>query len=368
MTLPTELQTAFEQRRLLLLWGASLFPPPGQPGPAQWAAWQAGQISLPAAAALLPQLPPLPILSLDPGDRLERAFDAANVPLRVLHNGRDVPVAGRHNLFKMAGDIERRTAITHPNQIRDLLNERGRRYLLNECKGVVAEGALLLLGSRPDATGFAEWWRLLYPALGRPPACALDAGQAAWPVGITPLALPVDALLTELPEPAPAAPAGESSHRVVELYRRRLAILKEQQSYFGPYTPPHVTMEIQDIEAGLDHLPETPAAPGSGSSGGKYTLNISGPVSGLTVGDHNRVVQQFPAGPPTPELAAALAALEARIAVLSTQLAAALAELQRGQRAIYQRLRAGQRESVDQVLTGLRAGQLACRRAAGDAE
>lgn len=201
MTLPIPLTQACGRGRLLVWWAALPFPLAAHP-PAnrvlalnQWLAQAGGLLSL---AVALPQLPPLPLLSLDPTDRVERAFAAAGTPLAVVSGRRDVPAQGRHTLLKLAGDLAGRSGlILSRAEVRDLQADPDKAYLLAEASRIVSEGALLLLGADPAGEDFRAWWGVVYPALGRPAAFAL--GEAiAWPEGVTSLAVDFAALAAEL--------------------------------------------------------------------------------------------------------------------------------------------------------------------------
>lgn len=62
--------------------------------------------------------------------------------------------------------------------------------------------------------------------------------------------------------------------KLIQINKKRLAILEEQRARFGYNTPPHVVMEIDDVKAELERLsaqlvaPEDSPAANSGKSGG----------------------------------------------------------------------------------------------------
>ncbi len=41
----------------------------------------------------------------------------------------------------------------------------------------------------------------------------------------------------------------DSNQKLLTIHRRRLAKLREQAALFGASTPPHILLEIEDIEA-----------------------------------------------------------------------------------------------------------------------
>jgi hypothetical protein len=136
-------------------------------------------------AEWLPSLPPVPILSLDPGDRVERAFKAAGVRLKVVRTRRDVPVGGQHNLLKLAGDLgDRSGVILSRAEIRELRGDADKRHLLDEAVRAAKGGALLLVGCDPAGGDFRAWWATLAPAFRDADLYALGDRTAPWPEGV----------------------------------------------------------------------------------------------------------------------------------------------------------------------------------------
>jgi hypothetical protein len=218
MTLPESLTQALHGGRLLVLWGALPFPlaarAPADRGPAL--------DRLPVAPALpaamqggLTSLPPLPILSLDAGERLERAFAAAGVPLQAVRGRGDVPTRGRHSLLKLAGDLGSRTGVVLSRaEVRELRRDPEKRYLLDEARGTVQGGAVLLLGCDPADGDFGAWWAALAPLFRDAAPFAVGDAAAPWPEGIACMGPDLAALAEALraaqppraPEPVPAEP------------------------------------------------------------------------------------------------------------------------------------------------------------------
>lgn len=318
--LPTLLITAWQQGRLLLLWAnlplALLAQPPANPALllSQWLV-QAGEMPSELIAGL-PGLPPLSILSLEPADRLERAFQGAGVPLHLVTTRREVPVRGRPNLLKLGGDLVSRSGVILSRAaLGELHADPDKAYLLAEARRIVKDGALLLLGADPAHEDFRAWWAVVYPALDSPAAWALGPPEADWPAGVTPLAADLAQLAAELaalvPEIQPAIQLEEripmsAEDKLLTIHKRRLQILREKEAVFGANTPPEILIEIEDLEAKIRALQggsppaaspvTTPAQPGSTV----YNINIQ-QASGLAIGDRAQVTQSHSEpGRPTP--------------------------------------------------------------------
>jgi len=137
-------------------------------------------------AEWLPSLPPVPILSLDPGDRVERAFKAAGMPLKVVRTQRDLPVKAQHSLIKLAGDLETRSGVVLSlAEIRELRNDPEKRYLLAEARRAAEGGALLMVGCNPADGDFRAWWAALAPTFQDVDLYAVGEPSAPWPEGVT---------------------------------------------------------------------------------------------------------------------------------------------------------------------------------------
>ena len=84
----------------------------------------------------------------------------------------------------------------------------------------------------------------------------------------------------------------DANQKLLTIHRRRLNILKEQAALFGANTPPHILLEIEDIEAQIAALEsgqptDTPPAPKSGG-GTNITVigdgNVIATDGGIAVG------------------------------------------------------------------------------------
>ncbi len=70
----------------------------------------------------------------------------------------------------------------------------------------------------------------------------------------------------------------DSNRNLLTIHHRRLAKLKEQAAMFGASTPPHILLEIEDIEAQIRALEsESPATPEkSAPKSGGTTITVIG--------------------------------------------------------------------------------------------
>ena len=186
---PAEKKDQGASQQALVLWGKLPFPLADRVAPDQ----RRGRLdALPATydpagteAEELPALPPVPILSLDPSDRVERAFEAAGVPLQVVRTRRDVPAKDRHSLLKLAGDLRSGSGVVLSRaQIRELQSDPERRYLLDEARRAVEGGALLMVGCDPASDDFRAWWAALAPSFRDADLYALGDPSAPRPEGV----------------------------------------------------------------------------------------------------------------------------------------------------------------------------------------
>jgi hypothetical protein len=311
------LAQAYQHGQLLLVWANLPWPLAAHPPAnralalAQWAA-QSGRLT-PAPA--LAQLPALPSLSLDPSDRIERAFAAASLPLAVVTSRRAVPTQGRHNLLKLGGDLtSRRGVILSRAELADLTTQPDKAHLLAEARRSAQAGAVLLLGADPAHIDFQAWWAVLGPELGQPLFLAWGQPEAPWPAGFTPLAGSFATLAAALAAMPPPIDRSSSSleegfmspqEKLLAIHQRRLQKLQEQQAAYGLNTPPEILIEIEDIEAQIRQLqagikPAASADPPITQPGSAiYNINIQH-ASGLAIGDGARV-DQSGAAPAQPE-------------------------------------------------------------------
>jgi 3',5'-cyclic AMP phosphodiesterase CpdA len=155
----------------------------------------------------LATLPPLPILSLDPSDRLERAFVKAGVPLQVVRSRQDVSTQGQHSLLKLAGDLPARTGVVLSRaELRELQTDPDKRYLLDEARRLVVGGTLLLLGCDPADEDFRAWWAALAPTFRGAALFAVGESSAPWQEGVACLGPDfeaVSAAMRAVPHPSP---------------------------------------------------------------------------------------------------------------------------------------------------------------------
>ena len=178
-----------DEARRLVLWGKLPFPLVNRVAADQrWRRLDGLPTTFDPAgteAEWLPSLPPLPVLSLDPGDRVERAFKAAGKRLRVVLTQRDVPARDRHNLIKLAGDLGRRSGVVLSRaEIPELRSDAEKRHLLKETRRAVEGGTLLLVGCDPASDDFRAWWAALVPVFEGADLYAVGERAAAWPEGV----------------------------------------------------------------------------------------------------------------------------------------------------------------------------------------
>ena len=213
------LNAALAAGKLLVLWAEMPFPPEAEAPPnaaARIAQWQRAASARPALPALpwsVWETPPLPILSLDPSPRLAEAFRMAGVPLTVVAARRDVPVAGRHSLLQLAGDLSTRSGLWLAwTDVRTARSDPDKAYLLQEAARVARESVVLVLAAQPGPDFARLWDDLLAPTLRAEAVYGAGAASAAWPAGISPVAGDPAAWLGQLrrltSEQTPPTPAG----------------------------------------------------------------------------------------------------------------------------------------------------------------
>jgi len=317
MNLPTALIQAARRERLLVLWGAIPFPLAAHPPANRALALNrraAEAKALPPLPVPLAQMPPLPLLSLDPTQRVERAFARAGVPLQVVGSRREVPARGRHVLLKLAGDLgARRSVVLSRAEVHELHSNPDRRYLLDEARRLVKGGALLLLGCDPDSEDFRAWWPALAPAFRGVACYAVGEAPAPWPAGVTCLGPDWKALNAALWAAQPPEPEPE---------------------------------------------PEAPAALPRPAAG--YTINVYGPVKGLTIGDGAHVDQHFarPVQTVQGDWETLIAQVTSRLDALSAQLDWGVDDLKHGQAALYGRVDRACRDDLAHILAAVQQGRL----------
>lgn len=314
MDLPPALTNACRQGRLLILWGALPFSLAERP-PSNRALvlkqWTEAAETLSPVELPLHQLPPLPILSLDPSDRVERAFQSLGVPLQVLRSRHDVPAQNQHSLLKLAGDLSSRQGVVLSRaELHDLRPDPDKRHLLDETHRRTKSGALLLLALAPASTDFRAWWSVLVPSFAGAAIFAVGEPNAPWPEGVACLGTDWDALVAALGDAQP---------------------------------PP----EPEAVE---------PPAPVEA----RYVINYYGPVYGPVVGDEPRVKQHFAAPTQTIEgdWETLIEQVTARLEGLSRQLGQGVADLKRGQAALYHQVDTAYRDDLARILVAVQQGRL----------
>jgi hypothetical protein len=200
MALPLALERACRQRRLLLVWGSSPYPLE-EHEVVNRAVVLGRWLEQPVQAPSVPlhALPPLLILSVDPSQRVEQAFQQAGVPLHVVRSRRDAVARGRHSLLKLAGDLaERYGVVLGQAEIFRLRGDADKCSMLDEAARAASGGAVLLAGCNPLSEDFRSWWLVLEPLFKRAACFALGDPEVDWPPGITCLDTTFEQLEAEL--------------------------------------------------------------------------------------------------------------------------------------------------------------------------
>jgi hypothetical protein len=205
------LAAALEARRLLLIWADVPFPPQerlSDPPALVINRWREAASGLPGTPFdfahgrpwPLTGLPPLTILSLDPSDRLERAFRYAGVPLEVVCTQAAVPARERHTLLKLGGDLDGRTGLLLDwGDVRQASDGPDKAHLLREARRVAQHGAVLALAPSPDEALARMWRELVAPAARRAKhRFVLGPAGFGWPEPLTRLEGEVGEVLSAL--------------------------------------------------------------------------------------------------------------------------------------------------------------------------
>lgn len=193
------LTQACQARRLLLLWADVPFPPLerlAQERAAVIRQWQQDAAALAPAPEILRALPALPVLSLDPTARLETASpDAHCVVTR-----RDVTVAERPTVLKLAGDLATRAGLWLTwDEVAAARSDPDKAHLLAEARRAAEGGVILALVPRPGATFLRLWETLLAPiAQAATHSFVLGPAGCVWPPGMMPLEADAAAVLAAL--------------------------------------------------------------------------------------------------------------------------------------------------------------------------
>lgn len=194
---------ALQARRLLLVWADLPFPPVDRPprSPAlAIAQWQEDARSLPFFAWSVTQLPPLSILSLDPTDRIERAFRQTNISPNLLRAQRDVIVPQQHDLIQLGGDLETHAGLFLSwDDVKKATSDSVKTHLLREAQSVAREGVVLVAGEVPTQV-FTVIWEGLIASYVREATHHFAAGPAdfVWPAPLQYLGVDFRGILTAL--------------------------------------------------------------------------------------------------------------------------------------------------------------------------
>lgn len=195
---------ALARRRLAVLWAAIPFPLAADGVNPVVAAntWRAAAAELPGLALDLAGLPPVDVLSLDPTGHPLDACDAIgadaggnanpSAPATVVLSAGDLPVAGRHTVYQLAGDLAGGTdlVLTRADIRRRLADANTRRWLLDPWRDIAAAtDAVVIAHADPASPAFRAWWDDgLAAALTGLALHAVGAQDAPWPPGVTVIA------------------------------------------------------------------------------------------------------------------------------------------------------------------------------------
>jgi hypothetical protein len=144
--------------------------------------WQEAACSLPPIELPTDRFPPLLTLSLDPTDRLERAFREAGVPFSVVTR-QEPPARDRPSLIKLGGDLATRAGLLLSwDDVRAAGQDADVVHLLAEARRAAQGGTVLAWAPAPDEVLIRLWRALLGPALrGAARTLALGSADFPWP-------------------------------------------------------------------------------------------------------------------------------------------------------------------------------------------
>jgi chromosome segregation ATPase len=142
---------------------------------------------------------------------------------------------------------------------------------------------------------------------------------------------------------------------LIRINKKRLAILEEQRAVFGYSTPPHVIMEIQDIQDELERLYtrlaelEDGAQVTADAAGGPEGASASKPANALTPSHRHHLEQEHN------ELQRSYDALTKAIAALDIDISRAVDEFRKQPLQEQRKERAAEREQVTNRMAAIEA-------------
>ncbi len=196
---------------------------------------QAAHADLPPLPFDVVALPPICLLSLDPTDRAEQAWAAAEREVAVILARRDVPPQAGTSLLKLAGDLASRTGLWLGwDDVRDARNDPDKAHLLEEARRHAQDNAVVVLAPCPDEA-FSCLWRLLQPVVATAQqAYAIGPAAYDWPAPLEHAGAEPERVLDlvpiiEAPASAPPAPAPTLCGADQEIVQRLERLLHGQE-------------------------------------------------------------------------------------------------------------------------------------------
>jgi len=199
---------AFDQKRLLVIWGDVPFPPAplhGRQRAEVIRQWRRDVFHLKPIVWPLTALPPVPILSLDPSPRLITIFEQANLPWEIIQPVQAAQAqAGRtvekHQLFLLGGDLrlEQNLLVTW-DDVMALPQRPYAKALLAAASKACRDGVVLTLAPRGTVHFGRIWQQVLAPLFQT--ASIFGLGPGPWPPDITPLTESPEVVFAALQKP-----------------------------------------------------------------------------------------------------------------------------------------------------------------------